>query len=124
MEITFDLAREEINQLLSDVQIYQVQLRSEIFDLIDRTADRILNDAVSRVPVDSGKLRDSIKKRLYDESRRIAGDVVATAPHAHLVELGTSRSHAQPFMTPAYEAHVHRFLADLKRLLDKDVSVG
>lgn len=91
-----------------------------------RAAGRpILNDARRRVPVLSGKLRDSLKIRTsVRKTGNALGRVQATAPHAHLVELGTKphwqkrkkggpfrrrRLHPgadpKPYLRPAYDAN-------------------
>lgn len=63
-----------------------------------------------RVPVDSGKLKASIYQAFSKDN---SGDGRAEyhvswnrrkAPHGHLVEFGTSRAPAHPFLRPAYEA--------------------
>jgi|SRR5690625_509484 len=117
MRLKYDIPREEVNRLLVQVGAHQVMLRRQIMNLISETADRIVRDAKQLAPVDEGDLVRSIKKRLYEQSLSIAGDIIATAPHAHLVELGTVRSGATPFITPAFEAHIGQFTAELRRLI-------
>ena len=67
-------------------------------------AERIAADAKTRVPVNSGKLRDAIHVERDAPGRYavIAGD--NTAFYGHLVEFGTSKTAAHPFLIPAAEA--------------------
>lgn len=71
-------------------------------------AGRIIRDKARELcPVDTGALRASIKARKPAGSKRgeIRREVAATAPHAHVVELGHKSAHndvkPHPFMRPA-----------------------
>lgn len=73
-------------------------------------AQEFYDEAKMRVPVKSGTLKGAIYQ-VYSESN--SGDGKATyhiswnkrkAPHGHLIEFGTSRQAAKPFLAPAYEA--------------------
>lgn len=57
------------------------------------------------VPVDSGELRSGIFAR--QEANGAA--VVSAAPHGAMVEFGTSRSGAQPYMQPMAEQMRNEF---------------
>ena len=66
-------------------------------DLLAEAARAAEREAQRRAPVLSGELRDSIRRR-----RRAGGlELAATAAHAGVVEFGSSRQAAQPFMRPA-----------------------
>ncbi len=63
-----------------------------------------------RVPVETGRLKSSIYQVFSKDN---SGDGVAVyhiswnrrkAPHGHLVEFGTSKSAARPFLRPAFES--------------------
>lgn len=58
-------------------------------------------DARARAPVDSGALRQGIEIRALSNG---AQAVVSTAPHGAMVELGTRRMAARPYLLPAAEA--------------------
>lgn len=75
------------------------------------------------VPVATGDLRKSINVRGLQAAKgaaflnktkggsravQIGKTVVAEAPHAHLVEKGTKRMRAQPFLLPALQANEQR----------------
>jgi len=52
-----------------------------------------------------------------DEVRQ---EVVATMEYAAMVELGTSKSHAYPFMYPALIATAQKFLSRLQKVLKRE----
>lgn len=68
------------------------------------------DEAKHHAPVDTGLLRDSIYLA-FKEDRSTGGQVVysvswnsKTAPHGHLIEFGTYKMPAKPFLRPAYDA--------------------
>ena len=68
------------------------------------------NEAKNRVPVKSGTLKNSIYQ-VFSEDNSDKGKATyhvswnrSKAPHGHLIEFGTSRAPAHPFLKPAYEA--------------------
>lgn len=84
-------------------------------------AREFYDEAKARAPVSSGTLRDSIYRVLSQDN---TGDGKATyhvswnkrtAPHGHLIEYGTSRAPAHPFMRPAYDAARDRALTAAKQ---------
>lgn len=73
-------------------------------------AREFYDEARERVPVQTGKLRDAIYRTLSRDNTTPGRAVYHVswnkrkAPHGHLVEFGTSRAPAHPFLRPAYEA--------------------
>lgn len=61
-------------------------------------------------PVDTGRLRNSITHEVEGESAYI-GTNVEYAPH---VEMGTSRTKAQPFLRPAAQNHGAEYSAMIR----------
>lgn len=95
-------------------------LPDEVDSAIRLSAEAIEAGAKSRVPVDTGDLRDAIHtEKLEDGSYRVVagnGDVF----WGNFVEHGTTRTPAHPFLLPAAEAErdnidglVRRALSDL-----------
>ena len=65
-------------------------------------AEVIRDEAKANAPEGkTGNLRRSIRARRGTRRYKPSVLVMATAPHAHLVELGTVKSAARPFMEPA-----------------------
>jgi len=79
-------------------------------DRLERAAEVVATDARRRVPVDSGKLKSSIRvTRLHGDTRRnvrvYAGNrTKGGAYYAHMVECGTVKMRAKPFLRPALNA--------------------
>lgn len=74
-----ELVRGGVQGLLQDVGV-----RAYLADL----ADKVQSEAVATAPVETGNYRDSIG-RVSTTTDRAVERVVATAPHAHLVEART-----------------------------------
>lgn len=91
--------------------------------VLRRTAIRALAPVIAAakglVPVDDGDLRDSLKitTKLSKRQQRLNARAVAEGkasvqlfagpaalPHAHLVEFGTAKMAAQPYMRPAWDS--------------------
>lgn len=62
----------------------------------------IAQDARTLCPVQSGQLQGSIGVRMQEEGA--AGEVIAGAPYAAIVELGSAARAARPFLHPAFMA--------------------
>ena len=98
--------------------------RDEVLTALEERKDAILeamggmaeNYAKMLCPVDTGRLRNSITHAQEDESTEIVGTNVEYAAY---VEYGTSRSKAQPYLTPAIENHIDEY-----RQLAEDVLAG
>ena len=74
-------------------------------------AQIVLNDAKNKVPVDTGKLRDSlILKKSKVKNAKVRGEYYVSkksgAEHFAPVELGTSKMKAQPFLRPAVDENM------------------
>jgi HK97 gp10 family phage protein len=104
---------EGLAELLVQLESMDKELSGPAVDdaLLD-AANVILPEALRLVPVDTGRLRDS----LYAANSRTApsgfrktkanpgtAKVAASAYHAHLVERGTRHSRKQPFLRPALD---------------------
>jgi HK97 gp10 family phage protein len=81
---------------------------------VARVAREIEQDAKANAPVQTGYLRESIEAQVEGKS----AEVVAGAEYAGFVEFGTYKMPAQPFMSPAIDAHKDGFF-DGKRYFPK-----
>jgi HK97 gp10 family phage protein len=73
--------------------------------------DKIAVDAKARAPVQTGYLRSSIKSVGLSAGK--SAEVRVEAPYAAFVEYGTYKMAAQPFLTPAVEAHKKLFIEEI-----------
>ena len=72
-------------------------------------AERCAETARSLVPVDSGELRESIRAGRQGKGAA----VIAAAPHAAMVEYGTSRMAPQPYLVPAARQEEEAFAKEM-----------
>ncbi len=65
-------------------------------------------DATLGVPVDTGALQASITKQVYWKGKKIIGEISAGKglTYAKMIEFGTSRMRARPFMRPAFNENL------------------
>jgi HK97 gp10 family phage protein len=90
------------------------KVKEGAIEVINSHAHSIAAAARQLAPVKTGELRDSIA---VSESSLGAVRVVAGAPHAVYVELGTSRMSARPFLRPAVESDRPGLIRDLEKVI-------
>ena len=61
----------------------------------------VKNQAKTRAPVDTGRLKNSISGRVTIGVKQIEGEVFTDVEYAPYIEFGTERAKAQPFLRPA-----------------------
>jgi HK97 gp10 family phage protein len=78
------------------------KIMAEGEDFIDKVADDVLENAKTIVPVDTGKLRDSLKIKDGDNKyeRLVGTDTTTYALH---VEFGTINTPIQAYLRPAMD---------------------
>ena len=78
---------------------WQSRLQSDAGpNIVQRCLDIAESIAVQDVPVDTGYLQSTIHQEIVSD---LVGQLIADAPYAGFVELGTSKMEAQPYMQPA-----------------------
>ena len=77
---------------------------------VSDAADAVAEEAKARVPINSGELRDSIHVE-NDPLDAYVAEVVADAPYAIFVELGTKDKAAHPFLRTAVDAALSKILS-------------
>ena len=88
---------------------------------LSKTSADIVADAKKASPVDTGNLRASISASPVEsgEDGSFYAEIGPTAAYGVFVELGTSRSPAQPFLYPAAEFHSEALTQALKSLAER-----
>ena len=113
-------------------------VRAELERAMLESADRIVAGARLRVPVETGEVRDSIKQHGVKEGKRgglyvaiTAGDrstettaTGSTYQVARLLEFGTMKMPAQPFLLPAYRANRRGAQARIRRAMRDAIMKG
>ena len=77
-------------------------------------ADEVAEDARSRVPVQTGKLRDSIEVTRKGPARTA---VEVGIFYGKFLEFGTKHASAQPFLVPALEGKQETIVAKVEGVL-------
>jgi HK97 gp10 family phage protein len=98
---------EGLDELRKQLVDAEKAIRAGLRDAVQESIDAIRNDARRDVPVDTGKLRDSIEAAPGPSG--LSGIVGTFGVHyAPFVEHGTSKRPARPFMLPAAERERRR----------------
>lgn len=74
----------------------------------------IARDARKKAPVITGNLRRSFDIEITNNGEK--GVIHNYAEYSGYVELGTRFKHARPFLKPAFEKEIPRFLDDMGRI--------
>ncbi len=144
MQFTIKVPRGELQRMLRHVTAWDAGAGLEVERIIRSGTRRVAAEARRRVPVDTGKLKGSIR---FGFSRNKAeGKVYTEVPYAHLVEFGTrgvtvkpKKKKAmkiplpgetafalraktpgmkeRPFMKSAYDCEAPRIVTELKKAL-------
>lgn len=96
------MAKVDIKDYSKDVKAAYDQARERSLEIIGLTAEKY---AKQIVPVDTGRLRNSITHNV-DGKEVYVGSNVEYAPH---VEYGTIKQKAQPFLRPAATEHPNTY---------------
>lgn len=108
-------------------EMYGTEVAETLRRQMEIEADRIVQDMKSRVPVRTGRLRDSIRWRW--NKNKTAIEILADAPnpkngvkYGRFVEFSPRIS--KPFFYPAMDAHRESYREALKDALRKAISKG
>ncbi len=77
---------------------------------------KIVEDAKKNVPVDTGKLKQSITP---EKINPLAWIIEAFESYASFVEFGTVKMSAQPFLYPAWRKQIKIYQRDLNKALER-----
>ena len=90
-------------------------------DTLLKQAQVIAEDAKDRAPLGlTGNLKRSLFAKLLPDKTGFPKVAIAAvdrkiAPHAHLIEFGTSKMSARPFFRPAIDAHGGKVVDNIKK---------
>ena len=96
LNIEFD--SKDVKAMLAELQENAKPMAEEIIKNIGTIAQ---NAARNTVPVDTGKLKQSITLEVVDEGEDVAAYIGSDLPYAVFVEYGTSKQPPQAFLQPA-----------------------
>lgn len=106
-------------RLRSDLTHLALKARDAAGSALLKTAADVVDLAKQLAPVDTGALRDSYAAEPLSSTTVLVGSDIEYAP---FVEYGTSRSPAQPHLTPAFMQAEKTFEARLAEEAAKAVS--
>jgi HK97 gp10 family phage protein len=69
----------------------------------EQSAILVMDTAKAIVPVDTGRLRDSIDYQVVEDAQQITWIIAPHTEYADFVEFGTSRQAPEPYMRPAWD---------------------
>lgn len=95
----------ELRDLAGDLKKGAAKVESLAPLVVKKSGLDIEATAKVNAPVDTGTLENSISADIDG----LTAEVSATTNYADYVEYGTSRMAAQPYMGPAFDAHVPAF---------------
>jgi len=94
---TFRLNRPALTQLLRGMS-------GPVGKDLALTAQYVSNSAKRRCPVDTGRLRSSIRWAVFTDAQGLFAQVGTDVEYALFVERGTRYMEARPFLQPALDA--------------------
>lgn len=134
-----DFSVEGLQETVDKLAKHSVQFYEDADKIVRRYARSVTKDAKAAAPVgETGNLRDAIKARYFNKNASPAATVYPRGwkgSHRHLVEYGTAprtqkttgrftgRVKAQPFMGPAEKKNEPQYMAEMTRLVNKNVSI-
>ena len=108
-----------LKKLLDVLEKIPKELDGDVGAILEGNAQEIELEAKRLAPVDTGKLRQSIKtESISPTTYSIKANATGLAPYAPFVEFGTRKMGAQPFLYPAFFRGRDKFTEDLEDLLD------
>lgn len=100
-----------ITGLVANLHAFERGVGENVRAAVRRAGEDVEDLAKQLVPVDTGRLRSSIRTTYSDGG--LTFRTLSDVEYAPFVEFGTSRSPAQPFLFPAFEAIRPHFQADV-----------
>lgn len=108
-----------LKKLLTILEKIPKELEKDVEMVLEANAREIEAEAKRLAPVDTGKLRQSIKAiKLGKLTFKIMSNSTGLAPYDVYVEYGTRFQRKQPFMFPAFFRGRKNLTKDLQNLLD------
>lgn len=89
-----------------------------IDDLLDDSINDILDDAKAKVPVKSGKLKNSLKVTSNSENEKI---ISSDVDYAYFVENGTRNQKASKFLYKAVTKNKNKIISKVEEQLKKNI---
>jgi HK97 gp10 family phage protein len=105
----------QLKNALNKLGVFEFKIRAEVIAAVQETATEVAGTAKELAPVDTGRLRSSIRQQLLNFG--LSAEVSTDVEYAAFVEFGTARRAATPFLFPASESEQPRYVARLREAL-------
>lgn len=134
--IKVNIDQVKLADLVKNLQQLTPKLEKSVFTSAIRIGAKTLQqDAISYAPISTGTLRESIKIQKMKKSETPTNTIAFKIGidnnicwYANIVEFGSSKSTADPFMTPAYENNGRSAIDEMKKYLimrtNKEIAKG
>jgi len=103
-----------VDELRHAITRYGAALVSEAGDAVAAAVEDTIREARAAVPVVTGELQRSIRGTVRTDGYAITGRVRAGAEYAHVVEFGSERATAKPYLMAAAIANRRELNARLR----------
>ncbi|MDK2986535.1 MAG: hypothetical protein PWQ96_2179 [Clostridia bacterium] len=116
----FYVELENVEETIREIGLFQIEKREKIKKIIMKTARKVVKEARSRVPVDTGETKKSIKAKYFEYG--LMATVKPRLPggwKAHFHEYGTVKMRARPFMGPSEEVVRNEYLNELRNEVNR-----
>jgi len=130
--MSINVSIDGLNEVKKSLSVLPLKIQKNILTSgIRAVASTFQKEAKRNVPVDSGDLRRSIKvakRRTKDGSTKFSVGISSkkyNVYYGHMIEFGTKKAKAEPFMRPAYEQNktkaVQSIVTKMRSRLDKEI---
>jgi len=110
-----------VEETIRHMKDFSNDVQKEVIDGMDAVTSKVLADGKNIVPVDTGKLKESMRRRITRKRVWFTGTVGAYRKYAYYVEFGTRFMSAQPYLWPAVTQNREFILAKLGRHIDSAI---
>lgn len=115
-----DVKLDGMSELLAKLELLRDYAERAIEKGIEKAAAELKEDVKSLAPVDTGRLRESIKHTVKKGAGRVEAAVSTDVEYASNVEFGT-RNPPQPFLFPAFVQNQGRISKEITNEVKKAV---
>lgn len=98
-------------------RIWQEKVVSMTLAEVEKTALAIERDAKMIVPVDTGKLRNSIRSEIKKTATTINAETGTDIEYGPVIEFGGARQRAQPYLLPSFNKNVEVLNSTINEIL-------
>ena len=121
MKVEIVISRQAINKVVQDFDKLAESKLRQINIQSYKSANEIRNTAIDLVPVDTGRLKTSIRVQKETSStlptnKGIVYQIGTNVDYASKVEFGTGKQRAQPYLRPAFLKEWPIYIRAIKKI--------